>query len=179
MKQLVQVLRLSVLVAAFAFAGAAWGQLSVGYVDMKKVVDSAPQIPAAKRKLEVEFKDRDQEIVDLEKKLEGEQKRRLRDGDVMSEEERSRMDLDIRSMTRDLARLRDEFNEDFNIRFNEERHRFQERVEQTIKDLAKQRNLDLVLPDTSVLYAGEKIDITDDVVKLLQEESEAEQPKGE
>lgn len=71
-------------------------QLRVGYVDMKQVLDNAPQVLAGREKLDLEFRPRNATIEFQEQQVLA-MENRLTQGD-MTEDARIRLDRDIREM---------------------------------------------------------------------------------
>ena len=68
-------------------------------------------------------------------------------------------------MKRDLT----DFREDFSIARNREMGKLQKRLNQAIIQVAEKEKFDLIVGD-SVIYASKSIDITDKVLKALQDE---------
>jgi outer membrane protein len=82
------------------------------------------------------------------------------------------MERDIRSRTRELKRLQDEFNEDLNLKRNEAFDRIRRKVLEVVNVIGKKEKFDLIVND-GVLYASERIDITSTVIKQLKNEAGA------
>lgn len=99
--------------------------LKLGFVDIAKVMEEAPQAEAARARLESEFAPRDQELVKAQEELKRMEDELATDGAIMSESARHRLERDIIEQRRDIRRSRDEFREDFNIRRNEELRKLQ------------------------------------------------------
>ena len=87
----------------------------------------------------------------------------------MSESERHKLERDIVSRKRDVKRGQEEFREDLNIRRNESFDKLRRRVYEVIVDIAKKEKYDLVVSD-GVVYADDRIDITDKIVARLKQE---------
>jgi outer membrane protein len=94
-----------------------------------------------------------------------------KDGAIMSEAERKKLERDIVSARRDLKRDQDEFREDVNFRFNEERAKIQKEVFDAIVKVAKDQGYDLVLFD-GVAFASPKVDISDSVITYLKDKKQ-------
>ncbi len=142
-------------------------QMKVGFVNVNKILDDAPQAQAASKRIEKEFAPRDRAIIAQQKELRGMEDKLVKNAAVMSASERQRQDSEIRALRREIRRLRDEFREDLNLRRSQELSKLQSKVIQVIQALAKSENYDLILSD-GVIYAGKRVDITDAVVKRLQ-----------
>ena len=90
-----------------------------------------------------------------------------KDGAIMSESERAKLEREIINQKRELKREQDEFREDFNFRRNEEFAKIQKDILNAIQKVAKENNYDVVLSD-GVIYASPKVDISDLVIEYLK-----------
>ena len=149
--------------------GAEAADLKVGFVNAAKVLEEAPQADAAREILEKEFSPRDKSLVQSQKDLRDLEDKLARDGAIMSESERRKLERDIVSSKRDIKRGQEEFREDLNIRRNEAFDKLRRRVYEVIVDIAKKEQYDLIVSD-GVVYADDRIDITDKVVGRLKQE---------
>ncbi|MEX2481180.1 MAG: OmpH family outer membrane protein [Gammaproteobacteria bacterium] len=140
----------------------------IGVVNAPRVLEQAPQADVARKKLEKEFATRDRDLVAAQKALQTLEERLAKDGAIMSETERSRIERDIVTKRRDIKRETTEFQEDVNFRRNEEMGKIQEDIANAIVELAKEQGFDMIL-GTGVIYASEKVDVTDQVIKKLQQ----------
>lgn len=148
-------------------------EVKLGFVNTAKVLDEAPQAEVARHKLETEFAPRDKALVKAQKKLKQLEDKLARDGAVMSDDKRRDLERDIISQKRDIKRSQDEFREDFNIRRNEELSKLQRLVLQAIATLAREQHYDMILGDNSVLYASERVDVTQKVIDVLRRQHKA------
>jgi len=89
-----------------------------------------------------------------------------RDGATMAEADRRNKERDLANGSRDLQRVQREFREDLNLRRNEELASLQERANKVIQQIAEAEKFDLILQDP-VVFASQRIDITDKVIKAL------------
>lgn len=141
--------------------------LKVGYIDTAKVLQDAPQADVARKKLEDEFNPRDQEIVELQKKLKQLKEKQERDTKLMSKADAIKLERTIVSLKRDIKRAKEEFNEDFNLRRNEELAKLHKLIAKTTIRTAEELKYDIILSD-NVLYINKRVDITGMVIKRLQ-----------
>jgi outer membrane protein len=141
-------------------------ELKIGFVNVAKVLESAPQAASAKKRLEKEFSPRDKLLVSQQKEIKRMEEKMNRDAAVMGPSERSKMEVDIRNKIREIKRSQEEFQEDFNRRRNEELAKLQRRVFEAIKALAKEEKFDLLLTD-GVIYASDKINVTSKIEEKL------------
>jgi len=138
----------------------------IGFVNIALVLKEAPQADAARKKLEEEFAPRDDKIVALQRKLKQLEEDMAKNADVMSDDVRKKKERQIVLEKREIKRTREEFNEDLNIRRNDELNRLQKLVYDTIVTLAKDREFDLVFGD-NVIYASDAVDLSEQVLQRL------------
>ena len=102
------------LVMAFVVSTSASGQqLRIGYVDMKQVLDSAPQVLAGRDVLDQEFRPRN-DAIELEEGRVERLEQRLAQGDL---EESARMTLEreIREARRSINRQREDLRDELSL----------------------------------------------------------------
>lgn len=141
--------------------------LKVGYIDTGKVLKQAPQADVARKKLEEEFSPRDQEIVKLQKELKTLTEKQERDTKLMSRADSVKLERKIVSVKRDIKRAKEEFNEDFNLRRNEELAKLHKLISRTTIQIAQEQKYDVILSD-NVLYISKRVDITEIVLNHLR-----------
>ncbi len=141
--------------------------LKIGYVDIGKLVEQAPQGEKARKKLEQEFGPRDKEILKNRSGLRALEKQLENLANSAGDTVRRKKERELVSMRRNLKRASQEFREDYNLRRNEELGALQKIVYKAIVDIAKTENFDLVLHEGAV-YASDRIDITDKVLQKLR-----------
>ena len=151
-------------------------ELKIGFVNAAQVLEEAPQADAARQRLEKEFSPRDKKLGESQKAVRKLEEKLTRDGAIMSESERRKLERDILSQKRELKRQQEEFREDLNIRRNEAFDKLRRRVFEVINAIAKSEQYDLVVSD-GVVYANDRIDITPKVVARLKQEFAASSKK--
>ncbi len=142
-------------------------ELKIGFVNAIRVMDKAPQVEKANKRLEREFAPRQKRLVRDAKRLKKLEERRAKNMAIMSEPELRKLTMKIRDKQRELKRKQEEFREDYNFRRNEELNKIQKIISQVIQKLAKRERYDLILSD-GVVWAGKRIDMTDKVLKSLR-----------
>ena len=147
----------------------AFAQVKVGFVNIPKVLDKAPQAESARTRIEKEFAPRDRDLLNRQKEVRSLEDRLVKNGAVMSASDRQRQEGEIRAMKREIRRLQDEFREDLNLRRSQELSKLQRKVTEVIQSLAKAEKYDLIVTD-GVIYAGERVDITDKIIGRLNSE---------
>lgn len=147
-------------------------EVRVAFVNSSEVLERAPQAENARALLQAEFAPRDAQLIAEQQKLRSQEERLSRDGMTMNDDERRRLEREVTTLQRDLKRARDEFSEDLNIRRNEEFAKLQREVAKVIVDVAKEAGYDLVF-ENGVVYASDRVDITNQVIDRLKKSQSA------
>ena len=140
--------------------------LKIGYVNTKRVLEESVQAREANDRLEKEFAPKDRSLMAQQKEIRALEDQLLRDGAIMTEDQRFQLESDIASRRREVRRTQVEFQEEFNLRRNQELSKLQRQLRQVIQDLSRSEGFDLVVSDV-VLFASERIDITREVLDRL------------
>ena len=159
--------KISLFLMLMLVAGVSHAELKIGFVNVAKVLEKAPQAVKAKTRLETEFSPRDKALVSQQKEIKTMEDRLTKDSAVMGEEERGRIEKDLLDKKRDAVRAQQEFSEDFNMRRNEELGNLQKRIVEAVRALAKEESFDLLLTD-GVICANDAIDVTSRVQQKLE-----------
>jgi len=154
------------LLFATASTAAPAADYKIGFVNGERLLREAAPAKRAQAKLEKEFAGRQADLQKLDKQVQALQQSLDRDGTTMSESDRRNKERDLANLSRDLQRSQREFREDLNLRRNEELAGLQERANKVIQQIAEAEKYDLILQDP-VVYASQRIDITEKVIKAL------------
>ncbi|MDP2901777.1 MAG: OmpH family outer membrane protein [Methylovulum sp.] len=147
-------------------ANVSFAELKIGFVDMRAVLEKAPQAEKATKRMEQEFSPRQRQLVAQEKEIQGKEERMARDGAVMGDAERSTMEKDILNKKREFKRSQQELGEDVNARRNEEFGKLQRRIIEAASAVGKEQHFDLLLYD-AVIYSSEQVNVTAQVQQKL------------
>ena len=140
--------------------------LKVGFVQVDKILQEAPQTIESNKKLEKEFSSRTEKLKADVKSLKERESSFSKDALTMKDSERDSKEKSLSQLRVDVQRKERELREDINIRRNEELGGLQEQINKAVTSVAKAEGFDLVLYN-GVAYASEKIDITDKILKSL------------
>jgi outer membrane protein len=154
------------LLAAFAAAPAA-AQGKIGFVSLDRILRDAAPAVRAQKKIEAEFSKRDQEMTRLADQLKRAQDGFEKNAPTMSESERRNREREISDLNRDFQRKQREFREDLNQRRNEELAGVLERANRVVRQIAEAEKFDIVFQEA--VWADPRIDITDKVIKALDD----------
>ena len=143
-----------------------YAELKVGFVQVDKILQEAPQTIESNKKLEKEFSSRTDKLKADVKALKERESSFSKDALTMKESERDSKEKSLSQLRVDVQRKERELREDINIRRNEELGGLQEQINKAVTSVSKAEGFDLVLYN-GVAYASEKIDITDKILKSL------------
>ncbi len=141
-------------------------ELKVGYVQVDKILQEAPQTAESGKKLEREFSPRSQELDRTQKQIRDIEAALDKEGVTLSETERRNKERDASNLKIEFQRKQRELREDINLRKNEELSSLQDRINKAVQTVSETEGYDLVVYG-GVAFASKKIDITDKVLKLL------------
>ena len=144
----------------------------IGYVDMKRLLDNAPQVVAGRQKLEREFAPRDSELSAEETRLATMRSRQERDSAGLTNEA-SRREID--ALDRSIKRKRETLRGELKSRSDQELDRSWREINNAVIEFAREQNIDLIVP-SPVVYASQRIDVTDQVLERLKRDFKKQAP---
>jgi outer membrane protein len=162
-----------VVLLTLAWSSAASAQqVRIGYVDMKQVLDNAPQVVAGRAKLDQEFRDRNDSI-QLEEMRASTLEQRLAQGDI-DEANRVELERNLREMRRGITRRKEDLRDELSFRRTEEVQRLEAQINVAVQEIARRNGYDLIV-SSPVIYASPDLDITDLILEQLEVEYAADQ----
>ncbi|MDP2417296.1 MAG: OmpH family outer membrane protein [Hydrogenophaga sp.] len=155
------------VVVAFGLASmtAVAQDFRVGFVNTDRIFREANLAKTAQTKLEQEFSRREKEIQTLASQLKSASEKFERESPTLAESQRVARQRQLVEQDRDFQRKQREFQEDLNLRKNEELQGVLERANRVIKQVAEAEKYDLVIQEA--VYINPKHDITDKVLNGL------------
>jgi outer membrane protein len=149
-------------------------QSKLGYVDMKRLLDNAPQVQAGRERLQREFATRDTALKQEETRLADIKRVFDREGALLSKADADTRKREIDALERSVKRTRDELRVELKSRSDQELDKSWQEINNTVVDYAREQGLDLVVP-SPVVFADPRIDITDRVLERLRREFQTRQ----
>lgn len=137
----------------------------VGFVNTDRIFREANLAKTAQTKLEQEFSRREKEMQTLASQLKSASEKFEREAPTLAESQRVLRQRQLVEQDRDFQRKQREFQEDLNLRKNEELQGVLERANRVIKQVAEAEKYDLVIQEA--VYINPKHDITDKVLSSL------------
>jgi len=148
------------------WAMTASAELKIGYVQVDKILQEAPQTAETGKKLEREFSPRSQELDKMQKQIRDLETSLDKDSSTLSDADRLKREREIQNDKIEFQRKQRELREDINLRKNEELAVLQDKINKAVQTVSETEGYDLVVY-SGVAYASKKVDVTDRVLKLL------------
>ena len=162
-----------VFLVSLAFSSAVQSQeLRVGYVDMKQILDNAPQVIEGKARLDLEFRNRNDAIEFDDQRLVALQSR-LQQADL-STDASLRLEREVRELQRSVNRRKEDLRDELSFRRTEEVQQLEEEINLAVQEIAERNGYDLII-SSPVVYASPALDITDQILEQLEIEFTADQ----
>ncbi len=162
------VVLIGMTVAAYAQAQ----EVRIGYVDMKRVLDNAPQVVAGRALLDQEFRARN-DAIQLDETRLGLMEGQLAQADMTSDDYR-RLEREVLELRRNVERRREDLRDELSFRRTEEVQRLEEQINLAVQEIAERNGYDLIV-SSPVVYASPDLDITDLILEQLEAEFQADQ----
>jgi outer membrane protein len=147
-------------------------QLRIAYVDMKQVLDSAPQVLAGRTTLDKEFRARN-DAIEMDEFRAQTLEARLQQADLSSDSI-FQLEREIRELHRNISRRKEDLRDELSFRRTEEVQRLEEEINVAVQEIALRNGFDLII-SSPVVYASPDLDITDLILEQLEVEFVADQ----
>jgi len=146
--------------------------LRIGYVDMKEVLDNAPQVLAGRAKLDQEFRARN-DAIELDEMRADALELRLQQAD-MNPDNRTQIERDLRELRRNVTRRKEDLRDELSFRRTEEVQQLEDQINIAVQEIAHRNGFDLII-SSPVIYANPDLDITSLILEQLEVEYAADQ----
>jgi outer membrane protein len=172
MRSTLTVLAASVLLGVGLAPAAVAQAQKIAVVESQRLLSESPQARAASQALEGEFGPKQKQLEAQKKELDGRLQKFDRDQATMAESERTKTQRDLRDSQVTFERRAKEFQEDVQMRQNEELQRVQKTIFEAVRTYAKEKGYDIVLAG-GVIYSADNVDITNTVLENLKAKAAA------
>jgi outer membrane protein len=147
-------------------------QLRIAYVDMKQVLDNAPQVVAGRATLDKEFRARN-DAIEMDEFRAGTLETRLVQADLSSDNKLA-LERELRELHRNISRRKEDLRDELSFRRTEEVQRLEDQINVAVQVIAQRNGFDLII-SSPVVYASPDLDITDLILEQLEVEFAADQ----
>lgn len=157
---------LAAIMLAFG-ASSAFAETKIAVVDVQRAILNSEEAQQKMQQIQEEFSGDEQEIKDLQADAAALNERLQKDGDVMSDSEKRKLQRQIQSKNEDFQYLRNRLQKRIESRQQELFAGTDEKVQRAIEEIVMEEDYDLIMPRQAVLYAGDIYDITSRVTEQL------------
>jgi len=168
LKKLIKSIVMATAASGFLLASSAMAaDQKIAVVNFQEVMGKIPQTAVIMNSLEAEFKDERAVLAQLEQDIKYLQEKKKRDGSLMSVKEIEDLDAKLGVHFQDFQTKAKAFQQKTSARKNEEQNKILALVRQVIDNIAKKDEYDLVLEQSSILYAKPDKAITAKVIEQV------------
>ncbi len=156
-------------IALLLMIGAAGVQAEskIGYLNASALLQNSPQARDVQERLRKEFEPRSKELTSKAEKLKKAGEDFQKNGLLLSEDQRKKKERDLLGQQRDFKNAKEEFEEDFRLRQNEELGGLQKSLMEAVDKFGKKNGYDLLVTE-GVVFASSKMDVTEQVLEVLK-----------
>ncbi|MCB1976451.1 MAG: OmpH family outer membrane protein [Nitrosomonas sp.] len=141
--------------------------IKIGVVNTEKILRESRPALAAHKKIDQEFLPRDAEIKEMAEQTRVMQGRLEKKGATLSDTDRLELERELANLSRTYQRAQRQMREDLTARQNEEYGVILNLIDQAIQQIAEKERYDLILQLQDSVYRSQRIDITDQVIEVL------------
>lgn len=168
--------------AALLMTPLAWGQASsagaqspmkVGVINIQAAIAGTAEGKQAAAELQSQFAPRTTELQNLQKQIEDVRARFQNGQTTLSDEEKARLQREGDTLTRTFQRKQQDFQDDTNDAQQEVVNRIGRKMIDVLNKYSKDNGYSVILDassqQTSVIYAANQIDVTQDIIRLYDQ----------
>ena len=139
--------------------------LSIGYIDLAKIFDQYEKTKDSDKNLETEWQGRQSEIKELREEI-----TRLKDElELLSESAKAKKQEVVDSKIKELQGFTKEIQDELTSERNEIVRQILKDIDTIINKYGESNGYDLILNERVLLYRAEGLDLTDKIVKILND----------
>jgi len=145
----------------------AWAEVKIAVVDVQRAILNSEQAKAYMAQIQEEFKKEEEEIRSLQSDAAALLERLQKDGEVMSDAEKRKLQQQIEDKNNDFIYLRKKLQRQIDERQQELFAGVDQKVQKAIEELVLSDDYDLIIPRQAALYVTDLYDITRKVTEKL------------
>ena len=138
------------------------------FINSKLLLEKSPQAIAANDRLQKQFGDRDQSLRKLAQDIQKMEKTFQNDSAIMSDDQKKKAEDNIIQNKRRFQFEQQSLKEDLQAKQRELLQDLQASIRDVIQAYGKANGYDFIFTDSSIAYASDAVDITDEIIKELE-----------
>ena len=164
-----QLLSIVALTLALVASPIAMAEVKLAVVDVQRAILGSEEAKRLLGQIQEEFRGEEDEVRQIQAEITKLLERAQKDGEVMSESEKRKLQQQIDDKNNDFVYLRQKLQKQVEARQNELFAGIDQKVQKAIEDIVLKEDYDLILPRQAVIYVGDLYDITRKVTEKLNE----------
>jgi len=161
--------KLAVVLAACLLAGSASAEMKIAVINVQRAIGESEEAQGLIKKLEEELQAEQASIRQLNTDISTLQEKLVKDGEVMSDAEKRRLQKEAEDKQIDYQFQVNKLQKEVNDRQQEILGQMAPKLDAVLKDLIALEKYDLIVHRQNVLYVDNKLDITAKVTELLNQ----------
>ena len=155
-----------ILLAVLSFNLNAAGKTA--FINSKVLLEQSPQAIAANTELQKQFGEREQSLRNMAQNIQEMEKTYKSDSAVMSDEQKKKAEDNIIQNKRRFQFEQQSLKEDLQTKQRELLQQVQVSIKSVIQAYGKQQGYDFIFTDSSIAYASDAVNITDEILEELK-----------
>lgn len=155
-----------ILLAVLSFNLNAAGKSA--FINSKLLLEKSPQAIAANTELQKQFGEREQSLRNLAQSIQEMEQTYKSDSAVMSDEQKKKAEDNIIQNKRRFQFEQQSLKEDLQTKQRELLQQVQVSIKTVIQAYGKQQGYDFIFTDSSIAYASDAVNITDEILEELK-----------
>lgn len=152
---------------ALAVVTPALAESKVAVVDLRQALFSSDDARTFSEGLQREFTDSEQAVRRSQDEARRMQERLQRDGSMMNEREREQLTAEFQQKVQEFNSLRQELDQAVNARKQAFLEEARPEVDQAVRELMEEHDLDMILPTEAVVYVRPDLNLTEELLEKL------------
>lgn len=155
--------------------------VKIGYIDINKVFEEYSFAKQAKLILQTELEEKEKDLGKLKIEIEKQKEDLITKNIFLNENAKQSLKNEIEQKTKDYEKITQGYYAEISQKEEKFVKQIKEEIALVIKKIGEQENYDLIFnkDEIKILYAGQKIDLTDKIIQVLNQQKEQEKNKEE
>lgn len=145
----------------------AFAEAKIGVVDIRAALFSSDAAKAFSKSIAGDFKTQEMEVRSVQEAGHKLQERIKKDAAIMSDTERTKLALQLEEKAKEFKYLKDKLDKAVSARKQVFLQESKPKVDIALKEIVDSGKFDLIFPRESVVYSGQSLDITAQVIEKL------------
>ena len=159
-------------------AGAPARPVSIGWVDLERIVQTSAEGKLASAKVQALTQKKSSELGEKNKQLQATQQKLQAGGTVLNDSARNQLEREVERLNVDLQRMQQDAQQELQELQQELQAEFMKKLSPIIERVVKERNINFLFSrvEAGIVFADPTLDLTDDLIKRFDATAGAPPP---